>query len=48
MVLGLKAYVLSQRLSAGGLVETYFVPELGGGTPFKRIYTFDDGRKITE
>ncbi len=48
MVLGLKAYVLSQRLSAGGLVETYWAPELGGGTPFRRIYNFDDGRKITE
>ena len=29
-------------------METSFVPKLGGGTPFKRIYTYDDGRKIIE
>lgn len=48
MVLGFKAYLMSERLSVGYLMETFFVPELGGGTPFKRVYTFDDGRKIVE
>jgi TonB family protein len=48
IVLGFTAYVLSEQLSVGYLMETYFVPELGGGTPFKCIYTFQDGRKIAE
>jgi len=29
-------------------METFFVPELGGGTPFKRVYAFDSGRRIVE
>lgn len=45
IVLGLKAYVLSDRFASLGYdVETYFVPELGR-IPFKRIYIFDDGQK---
>jgi hypothetical protein len=48
-ILGFEAYFLSQRFPNGDFVmETSFVPELGGGIPFKRIYTFDDGRKIIE
>jgi TonB family protein len=47
-VLGFKAYVMSERLPVGYLMETFFVPELGGGTPFKRVFAFDNGRKIVE
>lgn len=48
-ILGFEAYFLKQRLPGVDFVmETSFVPELGGGTPFKRIYTYDDGRKIIE
>ena len=47
-VLGFEAYVMSERLPVGYLMETFFVPELGGGTPFKRVYSFDNGRKIVE
>jgi len=48
-ILGFEAYFLKQRLpDADFVMETSFVPELGGGTPFKRIYTYDDGRKIIE
>lgn len=49
IVFGLEAYVLSQRIPAVPyLMETWFAPELGGGIPFKRVYTFDDGRRIAE
>ena len=48
-VLGFEAYFLSQRFPGlDYLMETSFVPELGGGKPFKRVYTYDDGRKIIE
>ena len=47
-VLGFETYVMSERLPVGYLMETFFVPELGGGTPFKRVYSFDNGRKIVE
>jgi len=47
-VLGFMACVMSERLSVGYLMETFFVPDLGGGTPIKRIYIFDNGRKIVE
>ena len=48
-ILGFEAYFLRQRFPAGDFVmETSFVPELGGGTPFKRVYTYDDGRRIVE
>lgn len=48
-ILGFEAYFLKQRLPGDdSVMETSFVPELGGGTPFKRIYTYDDGRKIIE
>ena len=49
LVLGFEAYFLRQRFPGTDmLIETSFVPELGGGTPFKRVYTFDDGRRIVE
>lgn len=41
MVLGFKAYVLSERTPVGYRMDTFFVPELGGGTPVKRILVFD-------
>jgi TonB family protein len=47
-VLGFEAYVMSERLPVGYLMETFLVPELGGGTPFKRVYAFDSGRRIVE
>lgn len=48
MVLGFKAYVLSERTPVGYTMDTFFVPELGGGTPVKRILVFDNGRKIVD
>ena len=49
IIFGLEAYVLSQRFPGIDYVmETSFVPELGGGTPFKRVYTYDDGRRVVE
>ena len=48
-ILGFEAYFLRQRFPGSDFVmETSFVPELGGGIPFKRIYTYDDGRRIVE
>lgn len=47
IVLGLKAYVLGEQFPAQYRMETYFVPELGR-IPFKRVYFFDDGRKLVE
>ena len=48
-ILGFEAYFLSQRFPNSDFVmETSFVPELGGGIPFKRVYTYDDGRRIVE
>lgn len=47
-VLGFKAYVIRERLPVGYVMETFFVPELGGGTPIKRVSAFDDGRKIVD
>jgi len=52
MVLGFKAYVMSERSAVGHVMgyvmELFFVPGLGGGTPVKRVYAFDSGRKIVE
>jgi TonB family protein len=47
-ILGYEAYVLGEKFSIGMETETWFIPEFGGGTPFKRIYKFQDGRKIAE
>lgn len=52
MVLGSKAYVMSERSAVGHVMgyvmELFFVPGLGGGTPVKRVYAFYSGRKIVE
>ena len=45
-VLGFTAYVLIDHLGKDGLVEHYFVPELGGGTPFKQVTTYTNGPKF--
>jgi len=49
IILGFEAYFLRQRFPGIDYVmETSFVPEFGGGTPFKRVYIYDDGRKVVE
>lgn len=45
-VLGLTAYVLIDRLKDGPQIEHYFVPELGGGTPFKQVTTYNNGPRF--
>src|ERR1700752_1086856 len=45
-VLGFTAYVLTERPSKDLLIEHYFVPELGGGTPFKQVTTYKNGPKF--
>ena len=46
-VLGFTAYVLTDRPPRADLViEHYFVPELGGGTPFKQVTTYKNGPKF--
>ena len=45
-VLGLTAYVLIDRLKNGPQIEHYFVPELGGGTPFKQVTAYKNGPKF--
>ena len=45
-VLGLTAYVLIDRLKDGPQIEHYFVPELGGGTPFKQVTAYKNGPKF--
>src|SRR5215813_12321786 len=45
-VLGFTAYVLSERPAKDLVIEHYFVPELGGGTPFKQVTTYRDGPKF--
>src|SRR5258705_5143754 len=46
IVLGFTTYVLSQRPTQDILIESYFVPELGGGTPFKQVTTLNNGLKV--
>jgi Gram-negative bacterial TonB protein C-terminal len=49
VVLGFTAYVLSSSYSPDTVVESYFVPELGGGTPFKQVTSLKSGwRFVTE
>ena len=49
VVLGFTAYVWTEQLRNDGQVEHYWVPELGGGTPFKQVTTYTNGRKfVTE
>ena len=46
-VLGLTAYVLIDDYPSRNLqIEHYYVPELGGGTPFKQVTTYKDGPKF--
>ena len=46
-VLGLTAYVLVYDYPPRNLqIEHYFVPELGGGTPFKQVTTYKNGPKF--
>jgi len=45
-VLGFTAYVLIDRPSKDLQIEHYFVPELGGGTPFKQVTTYTNGPKF--
>ena len=45
-VLGFTAYVLADRRPNDVLIEHYFVPELGGGTPFKQVTTYTNGPKF--
>jgi len=45
-VLGLTAYVWIESPAKDMTVEHYFVPELGGGTPFKQVTTYKNGPKF--
>jgi TonB family protein len=45
-VLGFTAYVWTEQIGKDLQVEHYFVPELGGGTPFKQIQTYTNGPKF--
>lgn len=45
-VLGFTAYVLVESRAKDSKVEHYYVPELGGGTPFKQVTTYTNGRKF--
>ena len=45
-VLGFTAYVVRDRAMADLLTEHYFVPEFGGGTPFKQVTTYTNGPKF--
>jgi hypothetical protein len=46
-ILDFEAYFLVRKFPRFEFrIETAFVPELGGGSPFKQITIFDDGRQI--
>lgn len=46
-ILGFTAYVLTDRpRSYDVVIEHYFVPELGGGTPFKQVTAYKNGPKF--
>ena len=45
-VLGFMAYVLIDHPAKDLLIEHYYVPELGGGTPFKQVTTYTNGPKF--
>lgn len=47
-VLGFTACVWTERPRKDFQVEHYFVPELGGGTPFKQVQTNTNGPKFVE
>jgi len=45
-VLGFTAYIWTEQPRNGFQVEHYFVPELGGGMPFKQVQTYTNGPKF--
>jgi len=45
-ILGFTAYVLSEHPAKDLLIENYFVPELGGGTPFKQVTAYSNGPRF--
>jgi len=45
-VLGFTAYVLTERPAKDLVIEHYFVPELGGGTPIKQVTAYSNGPKF--
>ena len=45
-VLGFTAYVWIDRPKKDLQIEHYYVPELGGGTPFKQVTTYTNGPKF--
>lgn len=47
-VLGFTAYVWIENPAKDLVVEHYFVPELGGGTPFKQVTTYKNGPKFVD
>jgi len=44
-VLGFRSYVLSENTAKDLLIEYYYVPELGGGTPLKQVTSHKNGPK---
>ena len=47
-VLGFTAYVWIESPAKDMVVEHYYVPELGGGTPFKQVTTYKNGPKSVQ
>lgn len=47
-VLGFTAYVWVESPAKDMVVEHYYVPELGGGTPFKQVTTYKNGPKFVQ
>jgi TonB family protein len=47
-VLGFTAYVWIENPGKDLVVEHYFVPELGGGTPFKQVTTYKNGPRFVD
>lgn len=45
-VLGFTAYVWNESPAKDLVIEHYYVPELGGGTPFKQVTTYKNGPKF--
>ena len=45
-ILGFTAYVLSEHPAKDLLIENYFVPELGGGRPFKQVTAYSNGPRF--
>ena len=45
-VLGFTAYVWIENPAKDLVIEHYYVPELGGGTPFKQVTTYKNGPKF--